>query len=184
MVLATLPTEFDASIIASVLNDQNIETRIVGGNLEALGPMAPTRKIELAVPEDRAEEAAEILTDLFARAAERELALNAKGGCVTCGYDMSALSDQDMCPECGTNLRQLAERFRRQGFLFTAQPGGLRQVGAAGRVFAVLILATLVIPMGIMIVTTVSSTFVGTMTAVSLLVLLGGAIWMSRQFRR
>ena len=183
MVLTRLDTEFDASVFASILEDRGIDTRVVGGHLEALGPMAVTRQIDLAVPEEQLDRAVEVLTGIAQEAGERELALNAEGRCVMCGYDMNGITDKDVCPECGSNLRQLAERFRRQGYMLTATPGEPRIFTPTGRIFAILILIVFLVPMMVMLFSLGASTFLGPVVSAVMLAGLAAGIWILRLTR-
>lgn len=131
--LASFETEQEAAVVAALLDDAGIPTRLLGGHLQSVAAMLPGPRVQLVVRDADAPGAAALLEEVVARLEDRELALDAQGCCASCGHDMSDRPGQEICRACGINLRQLARQLRSQQLLAGVPAGGPRVSGPVGR---------------------------------------------------
>ena len=170
--LAVFENEFEASVIASILEDAGIPAKVVGGHLDNLGPMATGHRVRVAVAAADAERADEILRRTVERATDRRLALTAEGACVNCGQDMSERVDQEVCAGCGVNLRALAERLREYGPVLSMPEGQPRISGRFGRIVSRIILVFFGIPFAAVLTLTLGGNPWGAALAVAVIAVL------------
>ena len=132
-VAVSCDNEFDASVIASLLNDRGIDAEVVGGHIAGAGVFAPNPRIDVCVDTADYDTAIEILHSFETDMLPGEIAVDKHGHCAVCSYDMRGIEKEHRCPECGTDLHSLAERLRNRRFTIAAPPGDRNAPGSVGR---------------------------------------------------
>jgi len=111
--LAIAWDEPEAAMLASALEAEGIESIVVGGGVGDWSEAPGISRPRVQVRAGRHADAVTVLSDLSERIdAAREERREAPQRCPVCRYDLIGITRDDVCPECGLELRQTRMRFR------------------------------------------------------------------------
>lgn len=107
--LAEIPTESEAHILRSILEAAEIPAEVFGGTMRTVFVVAGFTPITISVRRRDHDRGVDMLNELWGVHTGGKRALTRKGLCPVCRYDMAGLDDENICPECGTDLVRLAD---------------------------------------------------------------------------
>lgn len=134
--LGSTHNEIDAHLIATALGYERIPARVAGGHVGAAIPtgLLPIKTDVLVLARDF-DRAREVIEGLSSRRA-----IDGRGRCVVCRYDMTGVDDA-LCPECGSDLVQVAGVHRT--FRLAPPPGTDSRVQKLGALIGAALLILL-----------------------------------------
>lgn len=112
-LLTTCATREEAFQVGYALGLRRIACRI--GEPKASRVQSRRPEFRVLVPRGSLERAREALPYIVGAMFGEALALDARGHCALCGYDMRGITHTTVCPECGVDLASAEAKRRATG---------------------------------------------------------------------